>query len=66
MIDYATKDAIRAWDSEVNAEMRRLIESGTPPFAAITKAQRIVSERRARNAEPSSLADVLPDVGASR
>lgn len=39
--------AVREWDAEVDAEIVRLIEGGTPPVDAAAKARDIVSSRRA-------------------
>ncbi len=46
-MDIDVERAVREWDSEVDAEMVRLIKSGTPPFEAAGKARDIVSRRRA-------------------
>jgi len=40
------KDAIRKWDSAVDAEAAKLIRSGTPPYVAVEEAVRRVTEQR--------------------
>ncbi len=45
-MNYETRQVLREWDNEVETEMRRLIERGTPPYEAIDKARDIVSRRR--------------------
>lgn len=50
MPNYTLEKAKADWQQEVEAEMVRLIEAGTPPFDAATKARQIVSDRRASRA----------------
>lgn len=50
MTSFAVQRAVREWESEVAAEMVRLIESGVPPFDATGQAREIVSRRRAAKA----------------
>ena len=45
-MNYDAQAAVADWNREVDAEMARLIRSGTPPFQAAGEAQRIVSDRR--------------------
>jgi hypothetical protein len=46
MRNFDLEQAIREWDSEVSRETARLIRRGTPPYDAIEKAKKIVTERR--------------------
>lgn len=45
-MNYQTKKAMQDWNNEVEEEMCRLIEEGTPPFDAAERARDIVSHRR--------------------
>lgn len=45
MLDLDTVKVINDWDKEVNAEMRRLILEGVPPYYAANRARQIVSIR---------------------
>lgn len=45
-MNYRVKQAIESWDSEVDSEFVRLIESGVPPYAAAEQVGKNVSNRR--------------------
>lgn len=45
-MDFRTQRVIDQWDEEVGAEMRRLIQHGTPPMDAASQARENVSRRR--------------------
>lgn len=48
MTSFALHEATKRWSEEVEREMVKLIEQGVPPYQAAEKANKIVSDRRAR------------------
>lgn len=51
MMDWETKRVFADWDNDVNAEMRRLIKNGVPPYDAVDRARENVSRRRQENGD---------------
>jgi hypothetical protein len=43
-----TQAAIREWEIEVDQEAAQLVEQGTPPWEAVSRASIIVGDRRRR------------------
>jgi hypothetical protein len=45
-MDYETRKVLEEWDRDVEAELRKLVHRGVPPYEAIERARKAVTRRR--------------------